>query len=198
MIIVEGADNVGKSTLVAQLLGLDPTLRFLDRPRFRPGQGETITHSYMRALFPLDATHDYTAQAHSIADRFLASECIYGELFRGGCRITPDEHLILRGILMQYDAQIVWCDPPNEAISKTWGEREQMYSESVSLSIAAAYRERIHEIFRGFPVIRYDWTHPSAKLTRLAIVEAHKVSRAARLYPVACRTIRPLEPRSKA
>jgi hypothetical protein len=186
MIIVEGADNVGKTTLVQQLLEEDPTLRLLDRPRFRPGQGETIGDSYLRALLPLDAAHDYQAQAHSVADRFLASECIYGELFRGGCRMTADQHMILRGLLLQYNAIVIWCDPPDAAISRTWHEREQMYSQERSLSIALAYRLRLPSIFYGFPVLRYDWTTPGAASWRKMVLTAHKVNRANRLYSIPC------------
>jgi hypothetical protein len=194
MIIVEGADNVGKSTLVTQLLGLDPTLRFLDRPRFRPGQGETIADSYRRALFPLDG-RDYDAQAHSIADRFLASECIYGELFRGGCRITPEQHIILRGILIQYSATVVWCDPPDDAIKATWHTREQLYSEAQSLAIAEAYRARIHDVFHGFPIVHYDWTQSHAETQRKAIIRAHSLTRKLWLYPVTCTPPTSPEPR---
>lgn len=192
MIIVEGADNVGKSTLVKQLLEADPTLRFLDRPRFRPGQGETIGDSYLRALLP--PAGDYTAQAHSIADRFLASECIYGELFRGGCRMTADQHMILRGLLMQYNAIVVWCNPPDDAIRKTWREREQMYDELSSLRIAYAYRERIHDIFQGFPIVPYDWTKQSAGVLRQTIIMAHKINRAHRLFPIPCTLLPPRQP----
>jgi thymidylate kinase len=192
MIIVEGADNVGKSTLVQQLLEADPTLRFLDRPRFKPEHGETIGDSYLRALLP--PAHDYAAQAHSIADRFLASECIYGQLFRGGCRMTADQHLILRGLLIQYNAIVVWCNPPLETISQTWREREQLYDETASLSIAASYRERIHDIFRGFPIVPYDWTKPGASVLRQTIIMAHKLHRVNQLFDVTCNILQPNEP----
>lgn len=186
MIIVEGADNVGKSTLVQQLIELDPSLHVMHRPRYRPGQGETIADSYLRALSP--PADDYAMLAHSIADRFLASECIYGQLFRGGCRITRDQHMLIRGLLIQFNAMIVWCNPPDDAIKATWREREQLYSEAESLGIAHAYRALLPEVFRGFPVIRYDWTTEHADAMRGAIVHAHSLQpRTPRLYPIPCR-----------
>lgn len=155
MIIVEGGDNTGKSTLVRRLIELDPGLRLLKRDKFHPSRGETIGTSYLDMLKP--ANGDFAQHLNSIADRCLASECIYGSLYRGGCRMTDAEHLQVEAMLLRFNALVIFCDPPDEMIMKDWTSRSQLY-ERDPLEIANTYRAQIGEIFDGLYIIRYDWT----------------------------------------
>lgn len=175
MIIVEGADNVGKSTLIKQLVEMQPSLRLLHRDRFRPDRGESIATSYLRALMPVDG--DRLKHSNGIIDRMFASECIYGKLFRDGCSMSEAEHLAVRMMLHSYNAMIVHCDPGDEAIQATWKEREQLYDRD-PLKIANAYREFLPTIFAGFPVLRYNWTDTDAIFFRKLIIERHQLFRA--------------------
>lgn len=170
MIIVEGADNVGKSTLIKQLIELDPQLRVLHRDRFNPQKEETIATSYLRALLPKDG--DRVAHSYGLADRFLASECIYGDLFRKGCRMNAAEHRAIRNMLNAYQAMVIFCDPPDDVIMSTWTKREQLYDNP--LQIAHAYRDRMHMIFPKTSVFRYDWTADGASDQRAAFVHLHR------------------------
>lgn len=171
MIILEGCDNAGKSTLLKQLLELDPSLRVLKRDRFKPERGETIGTSYLNALLP-PPDGDRQAHAHSIADRFLASECIYGALFRGGCRMTPNEHFLIKTTLLSYGALVVWCDPGPYNVRKGWENREQLYNKD-PLAIWAAYDTRLSKIFFPIPIWKYDWSSPSATKDRETIIQLH-------------------------
>lgn len=169
MIIVEGPDNAGKSTLVKQLMELDPQLKKIRRKRFNPRNGETIGSSYLQALINEEIVKSH---GYAIADRMLASECIYGELFRDGCRMTEAEHFAIRGVLSAYRAMIIHCDAPDEVIIKSWKEREQLYDDP--LIIARAYRERISSLFPGMLVLRYDWTARDADQHRKHIIDLHR------------------------
>jgi len=179
MIIVEGGDNVGKSTLVRQLIELDPKLRLLKRDRYKPGHGETIATSYVEALIPSDG--DLLVHSHALADRLIASECIYGQLFRGGCRMSKAEHFILRMILLAYKTIVVLCDPGDEVIQRTWEEREQTHDGKNPIpledgfKIIETYREEVPKIFSGLRIIRYNWTSPNAEQERLRIISEHLV-----------------------
>lgn len=168
MIIVEGPDNVGKTTLIHRLMELDSNLKLLKRKRFRPDRGESIGSSYIQLLIPSDG--DFVNHGYSIADRLLASECIYGDLFRDGCRMTPMEHETIHVLLDLYEAIVIHCDIPDDKLVETWGDRKQMYDDP--LKIAHAYRERIHQIFRR-PVYRYDWTAPNAHENLHHLVTVH-------------------------
>jgi hypothetical protein len=158
MLIVEGADNSGKTTLITQLIEADPTLRLLKRNKFVNDRGENIATSYIKCLLPSDG--DFLGHARGIADRLMASECIYGDLFRNGCRMSEAEHIVIMDMLKSYNAMVVFCDPPDWAIESTWRDRGQMYNDS--RSIVRAYRRRIMQIFQPLPVFRYDWTEKAS------------------------------------
>ena len=169
MIIVEGGDNVGKSTLVKQLIELDPSLRILHRDRYKPDAGETIGTTHIRALLPPDG--DCVRHGRSLADRFYASEIIYGELFRGGSRFTEAESMMIRLLMFSYRAIVVWCNPPADVVESTWTERDQLYNDC--MRIHEAYQKRFRKIFAGFTVLEYDWTGDGAEHTRQTITKIH-------------------------
>lgn len=167
MIIVEGADNCGKTTLIKNLLGADPSLRLLHRERFNPKKGETIGQSYIRALVP--ELGDFERHANSVVDRFFASEEIYGSLFRGGSRITDQERFTIQLMLQAYQPIVVHCDPGDDTILATWEKRDQLYDDP--RKIAQAYRENIETIFAGFDIIDFDWEADSP----LSIIYDHRI-----------------------
>lgn len=173
MIIVEGPDNSGKSTLIKQLLELDPGLRILKRKKFDRHKDQTIGTSYLEELIPKDG--DRVSHGYAIADRFFASECIYGTLFRNGCRMTASEHRAVRNLLVSYGTVLVYCRPPRESIEKTWNERPQLYDRD-PLRIYNEYEERLYDIFKGADQasFNYDWTHRSAYDMRSNIISTHQ------------------------
>lgn len=172
MIILEGCDNAGKSTLLQQLLAMDPSLRLLKRDRFKPERGETIGTSYLNALLPPE-DGDRQAHGNSIADRFLASECIYGSLFRGGCRMSAREHFLIKSLLVSYGAFVVHCDPGLWMVRKSWKDREQMYGED-PVKIHDAYRRQLRKIFEPLPVFTYDWTAHNAMHHRQTFIDFNR------------------------
>lgn len=169
MIVIEGGDNCGKSTLVEQCLGLDPALRLLHRDRYKKGQETTIGTVHLKALLPSDG--DRVRHAYGLADRFLASEIVYGDLFRGGHSFTPAELLGIIGLLHSYGTMAINCLPPNATIRASWEQRSQLYDDPVR--IATAYRARFVNIFRGFATYRYDWTQPRARAQRQFYIREH-------------------------
>lgn len=156
MIIVEGPDNVGKSTLIKALLEWDPKLRLVQRERFKPGMEGTIGKTYIDMLTPTPGI-SLTEHSHSIADRGFFSECLYGPLFRGGCRMTQAEHFQIYALLHRLNAVIVWCDAPDDVIMETWQKREQLYDRD-PVAIANAYREHMPRLAYELTLFRYDWT----------------------------------------
>jgi len=173
MIIVEGPDNGGKSTLIKQLIELDPGLRILKRKRFDRHKDQTIGTSYLQELIPEDG--DRVAHGYAIADRFFASECIYGSLFRNGCRMTAAEHRAVRNMLMAYGTVLVFCRPPDDTITETWKERKQLYDRD-PLVVAQEYDARLYSIFDGAAEVGfdYDWTNELADGMRQTIVDTHQ------------------------
>jgi len=179
MIIIEGADNTGKSTLIKQLLEADPSLRLLHRERFKPGMEGTIAQTHIQSMLPLDDS--IMRHAHSLADRSFLSECIYGPIFRGRCRMTPAEHVTLYGLLRFYRATIVWCDVSDEVVLRTWADREQLYDRD-PLQIIYAYRAFMATLPHDIPLVRYAWNVPGAPKQRRDILH-HEITLAITLPP---------------
>lgn len=175
MIVIEGGDNTGKTTLIKQLMDADPRLHLLKRPRFKPERKESIGTSYLECLLPENV--DRVHQSWGIADRLLASECIYGRLFRDGCRMNEAEHRAINHVLASFDAVVVWCDPPNDAIVRAWKDREQLYDDPIK--IAEAYRASMTDSFK-VPFVRYDWTSNWATRDRERILAMNHLANAAR------------------
>lgn len=171
MIVVEGSDNVGKTTLINQLLALDPSLFLMKRERFNPRMGGSIGQSYLKMLLP--PPNDRARLTHGVADRLLASECIYGALFREGCRMSANEHFLIKSALVSYGAMIIHCDAPDATIMHSWSERVQLYDRD-PVAIARAYRDRIRSIFRPLEVFHYDYTLPNAEQRRAQLVRHHQ------------------------
>jgi hypothetical protein len=171
MIVVEGGDNVGKSTLVEQLVNESNGLLYvMRRQKFSPTAGGTIGQSYLDMLVP--GNQGDRPIIFGLADRLLASEHVYGKLFRGGSRLSKREHFLILATLISYNAIIVFCDPPDTAIEASWAEREQLYPHD-PLLIAAKYREEMPRIFGPLPVLRYDWTASNATEARQTMLRLH-------------------------
>ena len=177
MIVIEGGDNVGKTTLRQQLIdeSTKHPLFVLHRQRFSPTGNtsiQTIGQSYLEMLMP--DSQDGRDINLGIADRLLASEWVYGELFRGGCRLTAREHFLIRAALASLNALVIFCDPPDATILASWEQREQLYARD-PLRIAERYRMQIADIFAPLRVFRYDWTATAAAEDRRALLDEHAI-----------------------
>lgn len=164
MIIVEGMDNAGKTRLVSDLLKLDPRLHLVKRERFKPGVNENIAETYMQIL---DGPTEW-----AIVDRFFMSECIYGTLYREGCRIPPAVHERLIARLMQIGAMVVHVHPPLDVVLKTWNNRPQLYPDDPS-SLWKQYDHWMPIMCQRLAYWRFDWSAHSGTRRELASILNH-------------------------
>lgn len=117
VILIEGMDNSGKTTLVSKLASIT---------------GYTVVHSsgpdkdqvkswlnwiFLRAEGGEDIIMDRCS---------LISEQVYGPELRGGSVFQDTEWLGLWGRLMELNPKIVYCRPSRETICGTINNREQM------------------------------------------------------------------------
>ena len=160
MIIVEGCDNTGKSTLVQKLSG-DLKLLTINNRR-RP---ESISDSwdYLYAVAPL------AARFPTIADRWQPiSEPIYGPICRNTQIFSLREIELQHEYLTSWDAlkkpTLIFCRPPLDRILQ-FGTREQM--EGVidnARRIVSAYdteMARLEHHTNYFNIVRWDFAHDS-------------------------------------
>lgn len=117
VILVEGCDNTGKTTLVNKLAHKT---------------GYTVVHSKGPDKDQIKPWLNHILEKaengeNLIMDRVsLVSEQVYGPILRGDSVFGPSEWLGLWGRFMELQPKIVYCRPPREVILGTITEREQM------------------------------------------------------------------------
>jgi hypothetical protein len=147
MIIVEGFDNSGKTTLI----------RSLSEKMQLPIQLSTgpITDEGLRDYLDRFIRDDEV----KLYDRTpLISEAIYRPIRRPGTFVADQAWLL--AMLMRMTPVIVYCRPPNEKIFN-FGEREQMAGVIDNAKrILASYDLVMSALLKVFhwPVIYYDYT----------------------------------------
>lgn len=162
IILLEGADGGGKSTLAAELA------RRLDGPTIvahhGPYVGETdIWRRYLESMLPA-----YADLAHVIFDRCWVSEPIYGAAFRDGTnRIAPWQRRMLERVALGRGVTLVYCRPPATVAEAKFAERLGAGEEMLE---SRAQHRRVQRLYdralnakagaETLPTIRYDFTRP--------------------------------------
>lgn len=175
MIIVEGCDNAGKTTLVSQLSGELKLLTICNRRR-----PESIERSWDYFTAIMIAAQEFP----TIFDRWQPiSEPIYGpicrntHLFSMTARIHQLKEMHDR---FGMEALLIYCRPSLKKILD-FGEREQMDGVIANAqAIVSKYDEDmlwIHHTFDHITVVRYDYEQPGAydEIKRSAAAHLEKV-----------------------
>jgi len=153
VIIVEGPDGAGKSTLVAQI-----------RERFGIGEGVRGT-SDRSLLYTVTVPDTFKALEGMITgderpvvwDRLFYSEFVYHPLTGRHCQFSEGQRQHINEILMVVRPPIILCMPPTDVVYKNAGKDEQMDGVMDNLSrIYIAY----NAMFRWMPAhtVIYDYT----------------------------------------
>lgn len=113
MIIVEGPDGAGKTTLVSELLDEFPELRIGKRGTKDRSKLWTVTRKdTYRAL-----AEACNAKKPHIWDRLFWSEFAYWEVTgREKCEFGPDDLSVVPGVIRALHAPVIWCMPPEEVV----------------------------------------------------------------------------------
>lgn len=155
MIIVEGCDNTGKTTLINNLCKDLP----LHRAPKSPGPAtEEELWDYM--LKYLNRPISYTKA--TIMDRFpIPSEEVYGPVLRNGSSLSPWRRAKAEKMLRSHKVALIYCDRPTEEILKTFGEREQLEGVEERIDII---RRRYEDVIQSllsvgalYAFYRYDF-----------------------------------------
>lgn len=154
MIIVEGCDNAGKTTLVAKL----------------SAEHRLLTLNHRQRPLSLQDSRDYLHLVTPLAQRFKTifdrwqpiSEPIYGPICRNTHLFEPadiaEQHSYLR--LEKLNPLIIYCRPSAERILN-FGDREQMEGVIDNAKKIIDGYDRMMDWIAGywFPVVRYDYEH---------------------------------------
>lgn len=175
IIVVEGPDNVGKTTLG---LWLAKELRAVYVKVERPKRAVDLV-AYQHFL---ETANSYSGWV--VADRHVAiSEPIYGPICRGGHDLKDSDLEMCLARL----AAIIYCRPPTARIMSTLAERPQMEGvvQNTSAIIDAYDRWWLKTIdenyMRPFRFLsQFDFTSTSAEYCRRKLVEELKIFATAR------------------
>lgn len=122
LIILEGVDGAGKSTLAAQLAADIPgaEVRHFSQPE---------AHPLTEYGLPIEAYRPGTRQ-HLICDRFHIGEMIYSELYRDGSLLGEAGFWWMRQLLKSRGALVLNVTAPLELIEQRLAERGEDFLES--------------------------------------------------------------------
>jgi thymidylate kinase len=163
IIVVEGTDNAGKTTLALSIAKQMKAI-YVKSENIPPKNEYLNQYSFI-----LTAASEY-GNGIVISDRHHAvSEPIYGPLVRGASSIDVQQaEFQLRSIEV-----FIFCRPPNERITKTMNERKQMagVDRNIDKIIERYDKFFLREDIRG-RTWRYDWTKDSEQLL-MAEIKRH-------------------------
>ena len=160
-IILEGADQSGKSTLAQKLSDL-------------------TGHSVLHFDPPKKGTTDFYAEytnflnmgGRPIVDRNYMSEMVYGKLFRGGSGVTDIVKKQIETTLWNQNYVLVLCHRRNF----NFEERKEMYDQSQIMEVRKEFLDQFEDI--ALPKIVVDpfsWPKCLWQITDLCLMTYHKI-----------------------
>jgi thymidylate kinase len=169
MIIIEGCDNTGKTTLREQLLAAVPKL--IVGPKLeKPPIDRTEYMEFLWTTFGKNPkeTHDL------IFDRFFFSEVVYGPILRGKVAYTRSEKTAIHNLLRYHRPLVIHCRQSVESIMETFEEREQLegVKERIS-SIVMAYDTVFSDfdLIKDLEFMRYNYKQPRELVRTISHVQ---------------------------
>ena len=145
IIVLEGSDKVGKSTLGRYLAEkYSAELVHFSAPKGDPYK------EYMDFLDQADPSKNY------VLDRFHVGELVYGELYRGKSKISLDQLWYLDLRLMSHQCILVHCSTDPETVKRKFVEdgEESSKIEDVE-AILSKFKEKVNlSLLRKFD---YNW-----------------------------------------
>lgn len=183
MIIVEGPDNSGKSTLVNLILET-----FGDKVDVAPhnikgpdGTRDKLWETEKPRVYSMLARGIMAKDRPAVCDRLFFSELVYSELLGRECQWNWEEQRHICRVLTAISPPIIFCLPPLEVVAD-YGDSHQL--EGV--------RERTEQIYKAYEALsslarpritRYDHTRgPAAKARVLSVVSRYLERRGKRKW----------------
>lgn len=157
LVIVEGPDGAGKSTLINDLkdwfeAGGKP-FEFTHHGAYK-GEYQIWKH-YFDSMLPA-----FAAESNVILDRSWIAEPIYGQVHRDGLnRVADWQRRILMHVASSCRVSVIWCLPPLSKCLQAYRsrrEREMLDNERQLEQVFWLYQQCIPKI--NLPGMTYDWT----------------------------------------
>lgn len=154
MIIVEGPDGSGKTTLTEMLLQYSVVNKILPSPRI-PAKGDAE-----RMKVETDRYLRLWGEDNEVAvDRYLFSEMVYGPVLRGKAAFSRNEYLTKLLEIMMSGSIVIFCDP--EKLNFKEGENPMVIEKKDQL--IAGYRACAEDsAFSNSSTYIYKWDEENA------------------------------------
>ncbi len=126
-LVLDGADQQGKSTLAEKIQEKVnmPILHFSI-----PDENTNFETEYIKDI----AKHN---EQPIIFDRSYVSEMVYGDIFRGGSKVTPEIKKYVETILNGHNYIFVLCKRKNYQ----WKDRDEDYTKDDNVKVMEKYDE---------------------------------------------------------
>jgi GTPase SAR1 family protein len=153
MIVVEGPDGAGKTTLARALAshyGFNIKNWGVERQHLK--DEDPIGRAYKALRDALDPERPMF-----IHDRLYFSELIYGAVLREEIKGTPEDHRLIKGLLVALSPPVVICLPALDVVTENVKEDTADVRNNIGV-IWDAYGTKSHRFFAHMSPIFYDYT----------------------------------------
>lgn len=174
LIIIEGVDGTGKSTLAQGLKALTGDVLQLHAAQ----PVGTWDEEYVQPLtqyVPTGKHEPPSSPSHVICDRWHWGELIYGPLYRGQSIVGPEEWMYVDSMLNAKGAIVVFLRNKKEDILQRWKDRGEDFAKAEHLDQLMSSYEYVAANSR-VPVIRATNPRHSHMLRILTVASAFEES----------------------
>jgi len=152
ILLLEGPDGAGKSTLAAEFVKRGWRVAYHDDP---PLPGEDKFEKYTNILLSIKPGEDV------ILDRFAPSEYVYGDICHRGSQISVEKLRLINRLLFSKGALAIFCLPSFETTEANWAARrkDELVQSSDRLFLIWKMYETLFKFeFANLNAIIYDYT----------------------------------------
>lgn len=163
MIVVEGPDGAGKSTLVQKMIEAFGLEEF---PTSEGDRDNMYKHTISRGYIGLEEMVSPSGNKTLVFDRWYFSELVYGPLWRDGyCAFTPTQQKHFDQVIRAVQPPIIFCLPELSTVKKNVEASHQL--DKVSETIEKIYWKyyRLWQRYSHAALYNYEH-HNSDKLFR--------------------------------
>lgn len=156
MIIIEGLDGVGKSTVVERL----KTFGFINLHYDYDSSNYDLTQKYLSVL-------NYNDLDKYIADRSFFSEMVYGPVLRNGSRISDEQFIKLLKEYSKIGAKVIYLTSDKDILLKRRQEDEKDFKTLTDYysELNSQYEKAMNITAKYIPVLHIDTSEKSAEQT---------------------------------
>jgi len=154
LIIFEGCDGSGKSTLIEKLTSVVPNNYLVNH--------NGVYESREIAFATYNAQLNTHSDSQLLLDRSYISELIYGSIIRGedNSKIKKEVSKLEDRIKLYFKPLIVFCNPPLETVLNVWEGRTVEEYVKRKEKITQIYNEyQLIDKYTSLPIVEFDYTN---------------------------------------